>query len=313
MPRLKDNVSGAEERQPIAVYEGPLPPDGTYSGILRSIKLVTASTGTEFFNAFVVLDAKDKEGQNAAYDGAPTWTKVWRTDSDFAKSQRLALYKAVAGKGDVTIDVDDKVQGNPVVTKIGGVSPSGVRVYVQLVTEVDDTYGAQQKGLFVYPDPSAQNGQVKVEAEAEAEPEAEPEAEAPKRTRKSPAKKAATVTNIRKDEPEPEAEPQDRDDFDAMTLPQAREAAQAAGIETKGVSKRGLIAALKEQAGGGAEDRKLNPQDINKMSEEELAKFLYEEPAEGYPNGRYEEGDFDGMPRKDVIELLVEDEHILPI
>jgi hypothetical protein len=65
-----------------------------------------------------------------------------------------------------------------------------------------------------------------------------------------------------------------------------------------------LIAALKAQAGGSG-DGKPNPQEVTNWSDEQLEEFLKGKyVAEDIP-------DFLAMPRKDAIEMLVEDEHVL--
>jgi hypothetical protein len=304
MPIIKRDLRKAESRQPVAVYDGATPPDATYRARVVSVKLRTwPKAGTQYTNWTLVLDAKNKDGEHAEYDGYTCWAPITiDSGNEVGDSRERSAYEAVAGKPEVTLTVDDKVNGDPVVTKIGGVSPSGKYVFVQLQTERSDEYGAQQRAQWIYPDPSSNGGQT-VEAEsAPDEPEGEPEAEKPKRTRKTAAKKEATVTSIRKEEPEAEAEI----DYGALTLPKLREAATAAGIDHDGVSRKDLVAQLQAKAKGDEGEKKYNPQDITDMDEDELHELLEGE------NGWYEEGDTEGMSRTEIVEMLVQDGFISP-
>lgn len=307
MPTIKRDVRGAESRQPVGVYEGSPPPDATYRARVTSVRLRTwKNAGTQYLNFAAVLDAKNKDGENAEFDGYTAWAPVTiDSGNEVGESREKSAYEAIAGKADVAIQVDDKAQGDPVVTKIGGVNPVGKYVFVQLQTQRSEEFGNQQRGNWIYPDPSSNGGQT-VEAEAStAEPEGEPEAEKPKRTRKTAAKKGATVTSIRK-EAEPEAEAEI--DYGALTLPKLREAAAKAGIDHDGVSRKDLVAQLeaKTKSGGDDGDKKYNPQDITDMDEDELQELLEGE------NGWYEEGDTEGMSRPEIVEMLVQDNFISP-
>jgi hypothetical protein len=299
--RIKRDVRKAEDRQPVTVYEGPTPPDGTYRAQIRSIRLRKWKTGKQYLNVLPILDAKDKEGQNAPYDGYAGWTPTTiDSGNEVGDAREKSLYLAIAGKAQVDIDVDDKVQGDPIVTKVGGVNPNGVYVFVKL--ETDPEYG--QKGQWIYPDPSYQrDGQPEESGEDQgSESELDIEAEA----KATPAKKAPAAKKVERARklaavPEPSS---DEVDYDSMTVPALRKAARAAGIDTEGVSKADLISQLK----GEADDRdpnKKNPQDIYDMSDQELEGFI--EGIEGW-----DWADFDGMKRKDIVEVLVDEGDINP-
>jgi hypothetical protein len=306
MPRIKRSVSSAPDQQAAAVYEGPDVPDGTYAGILRFMKYrESRQKKTPFWNTLVVLDSKDKGGSTAKYDGYAAFTEVYMIDgSEVNESREKSLYTAIAGKSDVEVITDDKVPGDPVVTKVGGVSPNGVRVYVQLKTERDDEYGARQRGVWIYPDPSfKRDGQPDVEAESDVDLDAEASAKpAAKKTaaKKTAAKKTATVTAIHESEPESETEV----DYDAMTFPEARRKATELGISTEGVNKRDLIEQIKASVTGAAADGMKNPQDIHNMSDDELSEFLEQQ--------KYAADDFEGMSRADTVEILKDDGVINP-
>lgn len=302
MPKFTRRLSKAEDRTPIGVYDGPIPPDGTYAGILRSVKIRTSKTETPIdgYNCFVTLDAHNKDGDHAQYDGYGTFTTVWISDNPTSESREKSFLIAVSGKADVDVLTDDKVSGDPVVTKIGGKSPSGVRVLVKLETDrKNPQFG--QSGAWIFPDPKANNGQAEAAAAEEDEPESEVDVvaeEKPKRTRKAPAKKAAeaTVTNIRKDEPAAE------DEYDSMSLPKLRAAARKAGIDGANLDKAELIAKLR---GGGeeADGYKKNRQDILKMSDADLNQFILDKT-------EYEVADFAEMSRDETADLLEEDDVI---
>jgi len=303
MPKFKRDVSSAEARTPVGVYDGPAVPDGTYAGILRSMKYRIASTGTEFWNTLVVLDAKNKQGQHAEYDGFQAWTKFYLDGSDFSRTKELGLYTAICGRGVVEVITDDNVQGDPVVTKVGGVNPIGARVYVELRTE--EYQGEwRQAGFMIFPDLEGKK-EAAAPTEAADEPEGEDELDvqaeekpAPaKRTRKPPAKKLAAV-------PDPEPESEDVD-YGAMTLPKVREAAEAVGISTKGVSKADLVRQLEAKAKGGDTAYGKSPQDIYNMSDQEVIDWVEQ-------NTDYVGADFEGMERKDIVELLQEENIIGP-
>jgi len=309
MPRIKRDVSRAEDQQAAGVYEGPDVPDGTYAGILRWMKYrESRNKKTPLWNNLVILDAKDKDGRNAAYDGFAAFVEVYMIDgSDVNEAREKSLYTAIAGRADVEVVTDDKVPGDPVAVKVGGVSPAGTRVYVQLKTEYDAEYGSRQRGVWIYPDPSfKRDGQPDVSAETDADLDAEATAAPPaKRTRKTAAKKATSnVTPIKAAAAEPE---DDGPDYDSMTLPQLRAAAKEAGLEVSGVSKADLIDNLKDLDPGAADDDKSGqktPADIHKMSQAELDKFL--------ESLGWVVEDFAGMSREDTVELLVEEGSIPP-
>jgi hypothetical protein len=306
MPKFKRNVSRAEDRQPIGVYDGPLPEDATYAAIVRSVKIRTAKTGLEGYNVFFVLDSHNKDGQHADYDGYPNWATIWMADNETSESREKSFLVAICGKAEAEIITDDKPQGDPVVTKIGGKSPNGARILVRLETDRENPQFGQS-GTWIYPDPK---GNSKVETKDEPADDTaddldiEAEAKVPaarKRTTKKAA--ASNVTPIRS-ESEPEAEAGEAD-YDSMTLMQIRQAATAAGLEVKGVSKGQLLQQLKEQAAGGERDEsKKNPQDIHKMSEGELREFV--------ESLGYGADDFDGMNREEVVQLLHEEGDINP-
>ena len=308
MPKFKRQVSNAPDQQAAAVYEGPDVPDGTYSGILRWMKYrESRKKGTPFWNNLVVLDAKDKEGSNAKYDGYAVFVEVYMVDeSDVNEAREKSLYTAISGKADVDIITDDKVQGDPIVTKVGGFNPSGTRVYVQLRTEYDEEYGSRQRGTWIYPDPSFQrDGQKDDQSDITGEDlDAEAAAEAPpKRTRKAPAKKATTsnVTPIKAAQKADDGEL----DYDAMNLPDIRQEAAKHNLEVKGVPKGELIKQLKAIAGGDAGDpNKKSPKQITAMGDDELNEFL--------EANDYVVEDFDGMSREDTVEILKDDGIINP-
>lgn len=305
MPKFTRKVSGAEDRQVAAVYEGPEPPDGTYPGILRSMRYRESSKKkTPYWNALVVLDAKDKEGRTVQYDGAPAWVSIWLDGSDVSESREKSAYTAICGKADVDVITDDKVPGDPIVTKVGGVNPNGTRVYVQLRTEYDEEYGSRQQAVWIYPDPSFEREKASSDGQDDGSLDVEAEAKEPpaKRTRKASAKKdtASNVTPIKKAEAEPEQK--DELDLDSATLSQIREAATEAGMEVKGVPKAKLIEQLKK--GAKKDPSKKNPQDIHNMDEEELSEFV--------ESLGYGPEDFADMSREETVELLVDEEDINP-
>lgn len=143
MPKLKRQTSQVEDSG-FAVYDGDEPPRGVYRGKIKQCRLRESKNGNLYFNCLVELEGN--EGAKKQYNGWPGWTMITLTDKDANIRREKSFYRAVCGKEDVDVVYNDLDKGSEEdrgkVTKIGGKSPIGVPVLLEVRTEM---YEGQQR------------------------------------------------------------------------------------------------------------------------------------------------------------------------
>lgn len=299
MPKLTRKTSHVDARKPFGVYDGPEPDPGTYLGVIRSVGLRTFDSGTQAINVLVELEAKP-ESPAKKYDGYPAWTKLFLGEHEAQIARENSFYQAVSGKSDVDVVFDDKSdKKEPPITKIGGVSPVGKKVRVQL--KLGNEYQGRRsiEGDSIYPADVVKAGPVTPQGDPDADPD-EPAVEISASGRATSDKGDANPDH---DGPTGEVAP--AVDHHALSLPALRKHAASLGIDSK-LKKAELLAALDEMAGtevadGGTIGKPSNATDAAKFTAEELVAFFGDE---------YEDGDLDGMSKEELIEEFVESELI---
>jgi len=310
MPNLKRKTSHVPARKPFGAYDGPTPPPGNYPGVIRSVGLRSFDSGTQCFNVLVELEA-DADSPKAEFNGFNAWTKLFLGESEFQIARENAFYQAICGQSDVTVVFDDKSEKKePPITKIGGVSPVGKKVRVQLQLGQEYQGRREIEGDSIYPfDPKA----TKAAPAAGGDPDADI-------VQSKPAPEQVGGAETDDDAVEVNAAPvqtpstastdigADDVDYHALNLPLLRAYAAEHGVDVKVVkSKAAILAALDAQGSeGGEESGDFDPKTAADLEAASLAEIL------AWAQPKYDEGDLDGMKKEELVALLLDDEEVAP-
>lgn len=228
MPSLKRDVSKANDKTGFEPYDGPTPRKGLYRGLVKSMKIVKASTGRLGFNILVEL-AAEKGSPAAQYDGYPAFTRLWLGDSEQSQTREKQLYTALVGTPTVNLvyeaDDDDKEIGK--VTSINKKNPVGTAVIVELAA---DKYNGEDRieGAGVLPLKKKDSSVVEDDEDEDDEDD---------------------LTESEDDEEGDEIEVPSEAELKKMPIKELRELGEELGVDTDEVKKKlDLVAAILERA-----------------------------------------------------------------
>lgn len=236
-------------------YDGPDPKPGMYRAEIVKVAIRAAGTGTLGYN--ILVNFKAVKDEHKKYDGFSTFVTLWMGDKENMIARESAFYKAITGKNyknvaDVNVvyegsEEDFDTPAGAEVKKIDGVSPKGkiVKVNMQIEKGGDKGDGSGEKyedrlrGNDIYP--------TNESAEAVKTPVAEPEEDEAEDDVYDDAEDDAGDAEVTDADLEAEIEERRKElRSRAYGLPKLREAAKAAGIETKGMDKTALVEAILE-------------------------------------------------------------------
>jgi len=293
MPKLVRKTSHVEARKPFGVYDGPEPEPGNYLGVVKSVALRTFDTGTQAINVLVELEAP-ADSPKAKYNGYPAWTKLFLGENEHQIARENAFYQAVSGRSDVDVVFDDKSdKKDSPITKIGGTSPVGKKVRVQI--QLGDEYKGrrQLEGDSIFPALEGAPTATTVQGDPDAGSDPDEAAVEITGAGQPSTDKAAANPDHDGQQGQP---PADDVDYHALALPALRTYAAGRGIDAK-QPKKALLAALDALSEGGDEagapTKPKTAVEAEKLTAEQLLAFFKDE---------YEEGDLDGLGKDELIE-----------